>query len=331
MLSSFSDRARCKTKVRKPPSAAAERLREGPHRQFSRTGRNRPDPLCRRGRPAAEYPLTEAGGESGASTSPTQVSETPPIPAAQRPPVLRGITGMVARMAPTDRRGGPVSGRPRHAPTGRRCPHAGRRPGKFKCRGFACCLFGDAVQAVGVKTLDPVTGNRWAVSPAALRDPLRQGGGPCMKSADGQCRRSRKHVGIAADRLISVRVPGNDQEPGPGLAMPGPDGREVMCLEVVVARVVVRGRTQGADLLQIDIRGWDSRRVRPGCRPHSPLSTCRLRWRRRARALGPGRRSGRHRRALPAGPRQDRSAGLPGWRVAIRRPARGLSGPPRKR
>ncbi|MGW3723004.1 hypothetical protein ACWD8L_39195 [Streptomyces sp. NPDC005133] len=130
-------------------------------------------------------------------------------------------------------------------------------PGKFKFRGFACCLFGDAVQAVGVKTLDPVTGNRWAVSPAALRDPLRQGGGPCMKSADGQCR-SRKHVGIAADRLISVRVPGNDQEPGSGLAMPGPDGREVMCLEVVAARVVVRGRTQGADLLQIDIRGWDA-------------------------------------------------------------------------
>ncbi|MFE4652921.1 hypothetical protein [Streptomyces sp. NPDC056707] len=30
VLSSFSDRAPCKTKVRKPPSAAAERLREGP-------------------------------------------------------------------------------------------------------------------------------------------------------------------------------------------------------------------------------------------------------------------------------------------------------------
>ncbi|WP_329452605.1 hypothetical protein OG894_38320 [Streptomyces sp. NBC_01724] len=30
VLSSFPDRAPCKTKVRKPPSAAAERLHEGP-------------------------------------------------------------------------------------------------------------------------------------------------------------------------------------------------------------------------------------------------------------------------------------------------------------
>ncbi|WP_247720437.1 IS21-like element helper ATPase IstB [Streptomyces sennicomposti] len=92
VLSSFSDRAPCKTKVRKPPSAAAlaeaERLREGPAAGSSAErvviDLTHYDAVADRLRSAPSL----VGGEPGVNTSLMQVSEARRFPAAQRPPVL---------------------------------------------------------------------------------------------------------------------------------------------------------------------------------------------------------------------------------------------------